>query len=518
MPLKKAFDRQAILVYPWYISDVVATKTMGRVTGGRVIKKIFMYIRDDLTTMYYDEASTNSVGRWILNQIIKDHKFYRRVMAQIYRYSDRLMAFSRNLSALRPARLSDRQLLKIYADYEKVLGELRAWGWVPPFLDGVFEPFLSNYLMDRFSAFLRSVGQADRLPDYYSMLSTSEKMSEVQTETLARLELLLKIQKHRSGRAAVAALLKGKTADFLTRFAWAAPGLRRHLKDFGWLTYAYAGPVMSAEYLYKVLAGDLKNGDVNGQIKKIKEHFRTIAGEKAALRKKLGLPRDLAYLFAVSADLMFIKDYRKGIYQRSYVAMDKVMAELARRLNISDREIRNLIYAEVREALLRGPKLAYQKRATQRTRLAAYTISAGRIKVYEGQAAERLIAKTVKGASGSAGGRQSESRTKEIKGSIAYAGVVRGRVKIILVKADVPKLKPGEILVSSATNPDLISAMKKAAAFVTDTGGIICHAAIVARELKKPCVIGTKNATKILRDGDYVEVDARAGVVRILNK
>ena len=61
-------------------------------------------------------------------------------------------------------------------------------------------------------------------------------------------------------------------------------------------------------------------------------------------------------------------------------------------------------------------------------------------------------------------------------------------------------------------------AMKKASAIITDEGGIICHAAIASRELKKPCIIGTKIATKILKDGDLVEVDADNGIVGILGK
>tara|TARA_Y100000310_G_scaffold338021_1_gene426573 strand:- start:1597 stop:1776 length:180 start_codon:yes stop_codon:yes gene_type:complete len=56
--------------------------------------------------------------------------------------------------------------------------------------------------------------------------------------------------------------------------------------------------------------------------------------------------------------------------------------------------------------------------------------------------------------------------------------------------------------------------MKKAAAFVTDEGGVTCHAAIVSREMKKPCIIGTKIATKVLKDNDLVEVDANKGIVR----
>ena len=64
------------------------------------------------------------------------------------------------------------------------------------------------------------------------------------------------------------------------------------------------------------------------------------------------------------------------------------------------------------------------------------------------------------------------------------------------------------------TRPDFLIAMEKAAAFVTDEGGLLCHAAIIAREMKKPCIIGTKNATKAFDDGDLVEVDGDDSVVR----
>lgn len=64
------------------------------------------------------------------------------------------------------------------------------------------------------------------------------------------------------------------------------------------------------------------------------------------------------------------------------------------------------------------------------------------------------------------------------------------------------------------TNPDLVTAMKIAGAIVTDLGGITSHAAIVSRELNIPCVIGTKIATKVFKDGDMVEVDANRGDVR----
>lgn len=83
---------------------------------------------------------------------------------------------------------------------------------------------------------------------------------------------------------------------------------------------------------------------------------------------------------------------------------------------------------------------------------------------------------------------------------------------------DLQKIKDNDIFVAQQTFPAFIMGMRKAKAFVTDEGGITSHAAIIAREMKKPCIIGTKNATRILHDGDLVEVDANQGIVKILKR
>lgn len=120
---------------------------------------------------------------------------------------------------------------------------------------------------------------------------------------------------------------------------------------------------------------------------------------------------------------------------------------------------------------------------------------------------------------GSIGPREEKiSNVKEINGTIACKGLARGRVKIIRDVPDVKKVEKGDILVAPYTNPNMIIAMEKAAAFVTNIGGMTSHAAIVSRELNKPCIIGTKIATKVLKDGDLVEVDANKGTVKVIKR
>ena len=67
------------------------------------------------------------------------------------------------------------------------------------------------------------------------------------------------------------------------------------------------------------------------------------------------------------------------------------------------------------------------------------------------------------------------------------------------------------------TQPTFAPILEKAAAVITDEGGITCHAAIIARELKKPCIIGTKIATQVFKDGDMVEVDAEQGIITLIS-
>lgn len=105
---------------------------------------------------------------------------------------------------------------------------------------------------------------------------------------------------------------------------------------------------------------------------------------------------------------------------------------------------------------------------------------------------------------------------KVITGTVAFKGRVKGEVQVVSRKKDIANFKEGNILVAPMTTPHYLPAMKKAKAFITDEGGVTCHAAIVSRELKTPCIIGTKIATQVLKNGDKVEVDANTGKILII--
>jgi pyruvate,water dikinase len=100
-----------------------------------------------------------------------------------------------------------------------------------------------------------------------------------------------------------------------------------------------------------------------------------------------------------------------------------------------------------------------------------------------------------------------------VKGLGASPGIGIGKVKIVLSEKEIEKVEEGDILVTTMTSPDMVPAMRKAAAIVTDEGGMTCHAAIVSRELGVPAIVGTREGTKVLEEGITVTVDGEKGNV-----
>ncbi|MEM4554604.1 MAG: phosphoenolpyruvate synthase [Candidatus Anstonellaceae archaeon] len=99
------------------------------------------------------------------------------------------------------------------------------------------------------------------------------------------------------------------------------------------------------------------------------------------------------------------------------------------------------------------------------------------------------------------------------KGLGASPGIGKGKVVVLSGPSEIGRVQKGDVLVTEMTTPDFVPAMKKAAAIITNSGGMTCHAAIVSREMGIPCIVGTKNATEVLKEGQFVTVDAIRGII-----
>ena len=215
---------------------------------------------------------------------------------------------------------------------------------------------------------------------------------------------------------------------------------------------------------------------------------RKLQAESEVAVKKVNIPGDMKSLLKEMQELVYYRTLRTDVFYELMFLARPITRAVGKKYGLSFKALRNYSVYD----LIAGKPIKYPPRV-------AYAY-------YKDKAA--LFTKPIIS--------NIEIKNVEVKGTIAYKGIARGIVKIIKNVESLGKMLDGDILVAPMTSPNFLVAMKKAVAFVTDEGGITCHAAIIAREMKKPCIIGTKIATKVLHDGDLVEVNADKGVVRII--
>lgn len=202
-------------------------------------------------------------------------------------------------------------------------------------------------------------------------------------------------------------------------------------------------------------------------------------------------------------------DERKELNLKANGVINKYLLQKANQLKINFSQIQFLLPEELKE-ILKGIKKASDFPLKERMKNCVQIVS------YE-HGIFLLSGDEYKKISHINPENKKIDATNLIKGQIAMQGKVIGKVSIIENPSNTKKFNKGNILVTGMTRPDFVPLMKKAKAIITDEGGITSHAAIVSRELGKPCIIGTKNATQVLKDGDLVEVDANKGIVRKLS-
>ncbi|MBU1854493.1 MAG: hypothetical protein KKF89_02135, partial [Nanoarchaeota archaeon] len=273
--------------------------------------------------------------------------------------------------------------------------------------------------------------------------------------------------------------------------------VEEHWKKYAWVSFNYDGPGWSLEDMGKRFANKYQLAKIN--ISKRKK-------EQEELEKKLRLSKKERYLFHVLRTLGFWKFERKSLNGKSHYTLENLMKEIARRHNLTLEEAKSILPSEMKQVLV--DKKVDKEILKKRCKLAVAVYKGyDDYEIYTGEDALRLehdIKESLK----------VDPNIKEIKGSTAYKGYAKGKAKIVNKPEDMKGFKKGYILVSASTSPEIMTAMKKAAAIVTDSGGITCHAAIIARELKVPTIIGTKFASKIIKNDEIIEVDADKGIIR----
>lgn len=224
-----------------------------------------------------------------------------------------------------------------------------------------------------------------------------------------------------------------------------------------------------------------------------------------SMKTKKLLNRDTLVFLEMVNKHLFLDNYAADLYTKIEFFFLKL---LEKRLGIGFKELSWYSWKDMELLVNRHSKLSKEKLGERQNYRVMVQID-GQIGYFYGKGDFDRVAALVNFYA------KAHKRTK-IHGLIASKGIVLGKVKIVRSVNDMDKINSGDILVATTTRPDLMPAILRAAAIVTDKGGITSHAAIVSRELNIPCIVATQIATEVLKDGDSIEVNADKGIITIL--
>ena len=281
--------------------------------------------------------------------------------------------------------------------------------------------------------------------------------------------------------------------------------IKNHLKTFRHmkLRWNFEEPYTESEIQKRIEEHIKNNPDL--ELKKINSPYENAEKITKEFIENYNLTKREIELIDVVKEFVYLRTFRTDALFKSHYLIKELLVKITEDLKI---DFSNLFYLQFDEVLdlLNGKNLDVEGLIKERKNGWYLVMCNDKRTLFCGE--EMLIVDNLNLF-------QKEIENKgEIRGDVVSPGKIKGKVRIIKSVKDCQTMQNGEILVATMTFPQYMVALEKAAAFITDEGGILCHAAIISREMNKPCIIGTKSATKILKTGDLIEVDANKGIVR----
>ncbi|MBI5035823.1 hypothetical protein HZC09_00620 [Candidatus Micrarchaeota archaeon] len=284
-----------------------------------------------------------------------------------------------------------------------------------------------------------------------------------------------------------------------------------HAERHAWIFYQAIDKAKNIAFLRKRVEEEKRKGS-------IRKRMDEAANEKRELKEKqeavfAGMDEEAVWLCRLFQLLATERLELKSCWAGAEWRFLPLFKEASKRTSIA---LTDLLYAytlaDMREALVEGKQLDSTV-AQERKKLYAVRRTSGKPKLYSSSETEELRKEL---------GLGKTENVSEIRGAVANPGKAKGRAYVVKVMGvdqlaeDEAKFRDGDVLITTMTQPSHAALVQRSAAVVADEGGMSSHASVIAREFNKPCIVGAKIATRIIKTGDLVEVDADNGVVRKL--
>ncbi len=524
---------EIINISPWFMAIPFYCFTNGFANpGGRAYKQMTGVYRGYNLLFYFDKQDAHEVGEHLVSKFLGDIDFMEEINSKIRLYSDKLNKIVSEIPESGLEKLSKEALWKYYQNHEDVHLDYYRYGWVP-----VASDMFGDNLTNCGKEILKNLGvKDDDIEESLALLTQPDKASLLKEEQDNLTQIGIMVQNNSDQMAIFKELFRKfkeedvkffglytHSEEYENKFSEVVRELKEkiapeimgrletHYHQYFYTKFIYTEEqgVYDFEHYLKELVR-LVNGDANlaASFQEQESHFIKTLAERATLIKKLNLAKDTERFYSAWGDFMVTKIYRRYAQLFALYKTTFILEEIADRVGLKLKELRFMKSSEIKAALF--DNIIDKAEIKSRVEFCVYYTAKDTELYFSGQEATKIAEKYIQ--------KTQNLEVSELKGQCGCRGQAKGTVRIVNVISDMVKMKEGDILVSISTQPDLVPAMKKAAAFVTDQGGVTSHAAIVAREMRKPCVIATKIATKVLHDGDIVEVDADKGVVKLVSR
>ncbi|MFH1900183.1 MAG: PEP-utilizing enzyme [Patescibacteria group bacterium] len=355
--------------------------------------------------------------------------------------------------------------------------------------------YLFQYFSDQLYALLATkIRDIKKQADIFSILAQANKISLMQQEQIALLRLVVDIRSNS---------LYVKTKAVQVK-------IQQHIKQYGYMGFFYfRGRTWTNVDVEKRIISWFKK-DYLAEVKKLHKLLRHY-NEWKKLARTLGLTKDEILLIKTIKYMAYCTNLFDEIWNYMGYSAKPLLNEVAKRLNITYKQLVEMDTVEIIDYLNKGKAIesGFKKILTLRLKDSAFLMIDGKVSILVGKKLQEYRKQENQGVI-------KKVKSNIIKGQCASAGKAQGRAVLVRGVSDLTKVKKGNIMVAKSTVPSFVPAMEKAAAIITEMGGLLSHAAIVSRELNTPCVVGIESVMDMFKDGDLVEVDATKGLVKKL--
>lgn len=435
---------------------------------------------------YILEQDNKRTTNWFLGKSKEDSLFTKNLMKEWEESENQTLEMIKGIDAVDLSFLNTQELRQLHKKYLEVFVNAFSSSSI---IDG-FALGSDKVIADKIYNFLKQIGKEEGYNKIFSILTAPIHLS---FENKAEISLLKIAEK-------CLEIEDWKNNEEIRKL------LEQHQKNYFWIHNNYVDDiVLDYDFFLKELKQRLQKGTTKQDLQHLQDHSRKVMEEKQNLIKELNLPEDITSLLIYSEDFTKWQDDRKfRTFLNAHYSF-KLLEEIGKRFGFSLEDLKMLTPPEI--------DLVFEKKIDKEE---IERRKKGMMIIWRNEEFKVITNALANEMHDEFTHLEMPENLKEIQGLCASVGSVKGKVKVVKSAKEIHKVENGDILVAVMTRPDYVIGMRKAAAIVTDEGGITCHAAIVARELKIPCVIGTKLATRALKDGDLIEVNADKGRVMIL--